>query len=65
MVMVVYDLAGYYIWQFCDTRTDGGNDGGRALRRPRHMNNKGIVDEYRRPKLAYEAVRKLMTTARD
>jgi beta-glucuronidase len=27
--------------------------------RPRGFNNKGIVDEYRRPKLAYETVKEL------
>ena len=27
--------------------------------RPREMNNKGIVDEYRRPKLAYEKVKEI------
>jgi len=27
------------------------------MTRPRTMNNKGIVDEYRRPKLAYDIVR--------
>lgn len=51
------DLAGFYVWQFCDTRSDGGE---RALRRPRSYNNKGLVDEYRRPKLAYEALRDLL-----
>lgn len=44
------DCSGVYIWQFCDVRVtdDWWNI------RPRTMNNKGIVDEYRRPKLAYE-----------
>jgi beta-glucuronidase len=51
------DLAGFFIWQFCDTRSDRG---ARALGRPRGYNNKGILDEYRRPKLAYSAVRGLM-----
>ncbi len=51
------DLVGFYIWQFCDTRTDTGP---RALARPRNYNNKGLVDEYRRPKLAYYAVRELL-----
>ncbi len=32
--------------------------------RPRTMNNKGIVDEYRRPKLAYEAVKKIFREAK-
>ena len=46
--------SGIYIWQFCDVRVcDSWFD-----KRPRTMNNKGIVDEYRRPKLAYETVKK-------
>ena len=31
----------------------------RVLGRPRGFNNKGVVDEYRRPKLAYDLVRRL------
>jgi len=46
-------LAGSIIWQFCDCRITEG----RAMGRPRTMNNKGVVDEYRRPKLAYDIVR--------
>lgn len=47
--------SGIYIWQFCDVRVcDGWFD-----KRPRTMNNKGVVDEYRRPKLAYEVVKEL------
>ncbi len=47
--------SGIYIWQFCDTRVcDDWFD-----KRPKTMNNKGIVDEYRRPKLAYEKVKEL------
>ncbi len=48
------DLLGYHIWQFCDTRTDLS----RALRRPRSYNNKGLLNEYRLPKLAYYALKK-------
>jgi beta-glucuronidase len=51
------DLAGFFVWQFFDMRTDGG---ARALGRPRSFNNKGLLDEYRRPKLAYYAVRDLL-----
>ena len=51
------DLAGYYVWQLYDTRSDAG---ARALRRPRSYNNKGLLDEYRRPKLAYYALRELL-----
>lgn len=47
--------SGVYIWQFCDVRVcDGWFE-----KRPRTMNNKGIVDEYRRPKLSYEVVKQL------
>lgn len=48
------DCSGVYIWQFCDIRVSDEWFGGR----PRTMNNKGIVDEYRRPKLCYEVVRR-------
>lgn len=47
-------LSGAFIWQFCDIRVDESW----ALGRPRTMNNKGIVNEYRRPKLSYEVVKK-------
>ncbi|MBD3242005.1 MAG: beta-glucuronidase [Chitinivibrionales bacterium] len=49
-------LSGSLVWQFCDVRVTRGWWG----RRPRTMNNKGVVDEYRRPKLAYDIVRKRM-----
>lgn len=45
---------GIALWQFCDIRTYGK---GRSLMRPRTFNNKGTLDEYRRPKMAYAAVR--------
>lgn len=47
------DCSGVYIWQFCDIRVSDEWFGVR----PRTMNNKGIVDEYRRPKLCYEVVK--------
>ena len=47
--------SGLYIWQFADVRVDEKW----AMRRPRTMNNKGVVDEYRRPKLAYSTVKEL------
>lgn len=46
---------GVYIWQFCDIRVSDEWFGVR----PRTMNNKGIVDEFRRPKLCYDVVKKL------
>lgn len=49
------DFSGVYIWQFCDVKVSDGWFSGR----PRTMNNKGIVDEYRRPKLAYDVVKKI------
>jgi beta-glucuronidase len=49
-------VGGLSIWQYCDCRTPEHPD--RILRRPRGFNNKGVVDEFRRPKLAYEAVKR-------
>lgn len=46
---------GVYIWQFCDVRVSSEWFAGR----PREMNNKGIVDEYRRPKAAYGRVKEI------
>lgn len=45
-------VCGVFLWQFCDVRVDESW----FASRPRCMNNKGIVDEFRRPKLAYPAV---------
>lgn len=54
------DIVGAAIWQFCDVRvTDNWHPHGR----PRNMNNKGTVDEYRRPKLAYDTVKRRMLDA--
>lgn len=53
-------IVGTAIWQFSDVRVTRN---WRFPQRPRTMNNKGIVDEYRRPKLAYEVVRKRMNEA--
>jgi len=47
-------VEGLFIWQFCDIRVDESW----AMKRPRTMNNKGIVDEYRRPKLAAAVVKR-------
>ena len=46
-------VTGVYIWQYCDIRTSAFYE----LSRPRSFNNKGILDEYRRPKRAYYTVR--------
>ncbi|MFZ4197940.1 hypothetical protein ACOZB4_28405 [Paenibacillus sp. NPDC058898] len=48
-----------FIWQFSDCRVTEGL--GWLLNRSCTRNNKGIVDEYRRPKLAYETVRRIFS----
>jgi beta-glucuronidase len=48
-------FSGLSIWQFADMRTSPCQAMGRA----RGFNNKGIVDEYRRPKEAYRVVQSL------
>lgn len=47
--------SGSYIWQFCDVRVS--REWG--LQRPKSRNNKGIVDEFRRPKMAYDVVKRI------
>ncbi len=49
------DCSGVYIWQFCDVKVSKEW----FDKRPRTMNNKGIVDEYRRKKQSYEVVKNL------
>ncbi|MBQ7821486.1 MAG: beta-glucuronidase [Clostridia bacterium] len=44
---------GFYIWQFCDMRTSPEL----GLNRARGFNNKGILNEYRKPKAAYRTVK--------
>lgn len=52
-------LSGMFIWQFCDCRVTEGT--GWLLTRAGTKNSKGIVDSYRRPKLAYDVVRRYYT----
>jgi beta-glucuronidase len=47
--------AGLSLWQFCDCRS--AEQTRRILGRPRGFNNKGLVDEYRRPKQGYNVVK--------
>lgn len=54
--------SGVSIWQFCDVRSSDAKT--RILGRPRAFNNKGVVDEYRRPKPVYEVVRRHFHPAR-
>jgi len=56
------DLLGVALWQFCDGRTYANP---RALTRPRAFNNKGLFDEYRRPKLAAETVKRIFREAEE
>ncbi|NUQ90982.1 MAG: beta-galactosidase [Glycomyces artemisiae] len=48
-------ISGLAIWVFGDFRTTEHRD--MLLKRPRGVNDKGVVDEYRRPKQSYGAVR--------
>jgi len=48
-------IQGSYIWQYADIRTSKEM----AMGRPRSFNNKGIVNEYRKPKMAYWTVQKI------
>ncbi len=52
--------SGVALWHFSDVRTYGG---GYSMRRPRTFNNKGTLDEYRRPKAAYATVREIFREA--
>lgn len=48
-----YDVCGTFVWQFCDMYSAFEKE----LERPRSFNNKGVLDEYRRPKLGYYALK--------
>ena len=50
-------ISGTYIWQFADVRVADEW----AMRRPKAQNNKGVVDLYRHPKLAYKTVKENYT----
>lgn len=54
---------GLAIWLFGDARTS--HQVGKAIGRPRAFNNKGVVDEYRRPKQAYRKVQELFGELRN
>ena len=57
-VFAFENCIGLYIWQFCDIKVSKEW----AMKRPKCRNNKGIVDEYRRPKLAYQLVKEIFTS---
>ena len=47
-------LSGVYVWQFADVRVAEEW----AMSRPKTVNNKGVVDMYRRPKMSYAVVKR-------
>lgn len=49
-------VTGLFIWMFADARISTERFGDW---RPKGRNNKGVVDEYRRPKLSYHTVKEL------
>jgi len=51
------NITGVFIWQFADCRVT--EEGDWFASRARCHNNKGVVDEYRRPKEAYDVVKEL------
>ncbi|MCH5210395.1 MAG: hypothetical protein J1F01_05455 [Oscillospiraceae bacterium] len=48
-------ITGVFIWQFADCRVT--EEGDWFTTRARCHNNKGVVDEYRRPKMAYDIIK--------
>lgn len=50
-------IVGTYIWQFADVRADLKSYRSAFRDRARSFNNKGLVNEFRKPKQAYRAVR--------
>ena len=55
------ELTGVFLWQFADCRICDEWFGSR----PRSYNNKGVVDEFRRPKMSYAVVRELFWGERE
>lgn len=51
------NISGVFIWQFADCRVT--EEGEWFTTRARCHNNKGVVDEYRRPKIAYDIIKKI------
>lgn len=55
--------SGIAIWQFCDTKSYINMQ--KFTQRPRGFNNKGVVDEYRRPKLAWRKITEILKKWQD
>jgi beta-glucuronidase len=56
-------VVGLAIWQFCDIRSSEMVQ--KILGRPGGFNNKGVVDAYRRPKQAYQTVKRFFRESRE
>ena len=54
-VLADSELSGVFLWQFADCRICDEW----FTSRPRSYNNKGVVDEFRRPKMSYAVVKEL------
>ncbi|MBB3114489.1 beta-glucuronidase [Paenibacillus phyllosphaerae] len=52
-------IGGTYIWQFSDIRGDLKSSGQHFRDRARSFNNKGLVNEYRKPKQSFREVRRI------
>lgn len=53
-------FSGYALWQFCDSRSF---QTGQVRVKPRGFNCAGLVDEYRRPKMAYDTLAEFNLTS--
>ena len=62
--VVLHDtrFCGLCIWQFCNAKS---YINGFVMGRPRGFNNKGILDEFRRPKLAWDAISACVRQAKE
>ncbi|GLX70535.1 glycoside hydrolase family 2 protein [Paenibacillus glycanilyticus] len=58
-------IGGTYIWQFADIRGDLKSNGSHFRDRARSFNNKGLVNEYRKPKQAFREVRRIYKSWED
>ena len=54
-VLIHPDCSGIFIWHLADVRVNEGW----AMGRSRTHNNKGVVNEYRQPKMSYKLVKEL------
>ncbi|CAM4521741.1 beta-glucuronidase [Paenibacillus endophyticus] len=57
-------IAGTLIWHFADIRVDVRSDRPYFRDRARSFNNKGLLNEYRKPKLAYRLVKEIYRSER-